>query len=240
MPNIYNIRKPATALVAIIPLLLGLLFASPSYAAGGGGGGGLGSIPADAGRQLTPEQQSAKSLKSGIRLRDKALKAEAKAAKAKTDKARDKQLARAQKQFKKAIEKQGRALQQDPRNYKAANELGFALRKTGDYRRAIGAYNYALEINPDYHQATEYRAEAFLALGLLKQTQESYMLLFRNDRDLANMLMGKIDAWAAAKQTAPEGSSLSESETAFIDWANERKNLAKLTNDLSMNNTRTW
>ena len=47
-----------------------------------------------------------------------------------------------------------------PQNYKAANELGYALRKSGDYRKAIGAYNYALEINPNFHQATEYRGEA--------------------------------------------------------------------------------
>ena len=240
MTNLSAKHRRATALLAIVPLVLGVLFVSPSHAAGSGGGGGLGSIPADSGRQLTPEQLSEKSLRSGIRSRDKALKAEAKAAKATSEKSRNKQLARAQKHYKKAVEKQGRALQQDPRNYKAANELGFALRKTGDFRRAIGAYNYALEINPNFHQATEYRAEAFLALGLLKQTQESYMLLFRNDRELASLLMGKIDAWAEAKRNAEEGEGLSEAETEFMAWADERKNLAKLTNDLSFNNTRTW
>ncbi len=206
-----------------------------ALAAGTGGGGGLSSVPSSNSRALTPEQLSDKAMRAGIRERDRALKQEAKADKAKTDKKRDKALAKAQKHYKKAIAKQGEAVRHNPRNYKALNELGYALRKTGEYGKAIGAYNLALEINPKFHQATEYRGEAFLALGYLDQTKQSYMVLFRHDRELAAQLMERMQAWAQGRQT-----TVDESEVSFIAWLEERAKLAKITNDLSLNNTRAW
>ena len=160
---------------------------------------------------------------------------EAKANAAKTPQKRDKLNNRAQKLFSKAVAKQGEAVQLDPQNYKAANELGFALRKTGDYRKAIGAYNYALDINPNFHQATEYRAEAFLALGLYEQTQQAYLRLFRESRELADQLMQSFDAWVDNQPA-----ELSPAEAAFAAWIADRKRIAKITADLSRNTSRGW
>ena len=70
---------------------------------------------------------------------------------------------------------------------------------------------------------------------MLKQTQQSYMILFRNDRNLAKMLMDKVDVWIAQRE-----GELTPAETDFVNWIGERKRLAGLTQDLSMNNTRTW
>ncbi len=218
--------------VPLVFITVALLLSGPfSFAAGSGGHDDFDPNP----RGLSVEQRSGKAFRAGIKHRDRALKHEARAAKASTDSARDKALAKAQKEYKKAITKQGEAIKIYPQNYKAANELGFALRKTGDYRKAIGAYNFALEVNPNFHQATEYRGEAFLALGMLQQTQNAYMHLFRNDRALADQLMQRIDEWVTEK-----GAEVSEAEANFIAWAQERKRLAKITADLSMNNTRTW
>lgn len=208
-----------------------LLGAQWTFAAGSGGNDDFDPNS----RGLSAEQRSAKAFRAGLKHRDRALKHEARAAKVSSDKARTKALAKAQKEYKKAINKQGEAIKLYPQNYKAANELGFALRKTGDYRKAIGAYNFALEVNPNYHQATEYRGEAFLALGMLQQAQSAYMQLFRNDRALADQLMQRIDEWAAQR-----GDDATAAEVEFIAWARERKRLAKITADLSMNNTRTW
>ena len=207
-----------------------------ALAAGSGGGGGSFSTgPVQS--TLTPEEQAERAFKQGIKHRDRALKQETKAASATTDKKRDKALARAEKSFQKAIKKQGEALSLNPKHYKAANELGYALRKTGDYRKAIGAYNYSLEINPDFHQATEYRAEAFLALGYYEEAQKSYMKLFRADRALADQLMASFVSW----QEQTSGSdNLSEAQTEFLSWVDERKRLAQATQDLSVNNTRSW
>ena len=221
--------------IAICLITLGIVGIAPiSFAAGSGGGGGSFSTgPTES--TLTPEQQSERAFKQGVKHRDRALKQETKAADATSEKKRTKALARAEKEFQKAIKRQGQALSLNPKNYKAANELGYALRKTGDFRKAIGAYNYALEINPEFHQATEYRAEAFLALGYYELAQEAYMTLFRADRALADELMAAFETWQASNT---EG--LNESQTAFVSWVEERKKLAQATQDLSMNNTRTW
>ena len=71
-----------SAKAAFVALILGIVAASiswPVLAAGSGGGGGnLSNIPTNS-RAATPEQQSEKAFRSGIKLRDKAIKQEAKA-----------------------------------------------------------------------------------------------------------------------------------------------------------------
>ena len=204
-----------------------------AQAAGSGGGGSVDAIPQR--EAVSPEEASERALRAGIRLRDKALKQEAKATNAKSDRAREKALKKATKLYERAAKKQGDALKYNPRNYAAANELGYALRKSGEYRKAIGAYNYALQLNPRFYQATEYRGEAFLALGLFAETQADYMTLFRNDQALAEMLMQKYDAWLEARN-----GSMNDSEQAFAKWVEERKAMANITGKLSQNNTRRW
>lgn len=184
---------------------------------------------------LSADQRSSNAFLAGIKHRDLALKHEARAGKAGNAEARARALAKAQLQYKKAITRQGEALDLDPENYQAANELGFALRKSGDFHKAIGAYNFALQVNPDYHQAIEYRAEAFLALGMLQKTQSAYMQLFRNDRTLADQLMQHMEAWVSMR-----GDAVTEAEASFISWVQERKRLADITADLSSNNTHPW
>ena len=198
------------------------------------GSGGMDDFDPDTAGQ-TPQERSAQAFQAGLKHRDRALKHEARAARTENQTTRDKAMAKAKHEYKKAVTKQGEAIRLFPQNYQAANELGFALRKTGDFRKAIGAYNFALGINPDYHQAAEYRAEAFLALGMLDRTRESYMHLFRNDRDLADQLMHRIEDWIAER-----GGQADETEAAFIAWAKERMRLAAVTTDLSSNNTRSW
>ncbi|XOV84122.1 MAG: tetratricopeptide repeat protein [bacterium] len=198
-------------------------------------GSSAGSVSDSAGEGLDPVQMSAKAFRTGIKHRDRALKLEARAAAATTDNARAKLLEKAKKSFNKAATKQGQALELDPQNYKAANELGFALRKTGDFRKAIGAYNYALDLNPKFHPATEYRAEAYLALGMYEKTRNAYMTLFREEPALADQLMTHIDSWRQANRD-----NRSEDAQAFVQWVEERKRLAAVTRDLSSNNTRTW
>ena len=228
-------RRLPFRLLTIVTLLASA-FAGPAQAAGSGGGGMGSGTYSEARRAMSsPEQQSAKAFRAGVKQRDKALRQEQKAAKASSDRKRDRALAKAEKYYRKAIEQQGEALRLNPRNYEAANELGFALRKTGDYRKAIGAYNYALEINPNFHPATEYRGEAFLALGMFDHAKQAYMLLFREDRELAAQLMTRFDDWREETSGEP-----SETRAAFLSWVDERKRMARITADLSLNNTRSW
>ena len=61
------------------------------------------------------------------------------------------------------------------------------------------------------------------------------MTLFRADRALSDELMTAFESWQD-NQTE----DLNDSQTAFVAWVEERKKLAQATQDLSMNNTRSW
>jgi tetratricopeptide (TPR) repeat protein len=213
------------------------LVAVPSaFAAGAGGGGGDyggGSGGGTSRSSRSPQKLAERHYESGLHAKEKAWKFEAKAAKEDDADDRAELLEKAQKAYEDAAEEQGEAVKADPKNYKAQNELGYALRKTGHYKEAIAAYDTALGLNGAFLPAVEYRAEAYLAVGQLASVKEAYMKLFRNDRKLADQLMTAIDAHLA-KQPAGEGNA------EFADWVKERKDLAKAGADLSQNNTRSW
>ena len=169
-----------------------------------------------------------------MKLKKKAWKFEEKAAKYDDRSKRDKQLAKAQKQYTRAIEQFASALRILPTYYEAATELGYALRKTGDFRRSIGAYNFALGVNPDYYEAMEYRGEALLELGMLEHAKQDYLRLFRGSPALAAELMAAMENWVADQQQTDAAS------TDFAAWVQERKELAEVSAELSMVTPRNW
>lgn len=213
----------------VIAIFLGCLAGTSTWAAGSSSV----STPTPA---QSPEEQALRSLKQGMRQRDRALQYERKAAEAASAKRRDKAHKRALKAWQKAIAMQREALRYDPRSHQAANELGYALRKTGAFDKAIASYNYALEISPDFHQAIEYRAEALLALGRFKAVQDSYMVLFRNARPLADQLMVAMKQWVLDRQDV----ELSEAESSFAAWVAGRQELAAVTQTLSHEHNHAW
>lgn len=214
-------NRKGLAITSLI-LVASLLGTSPIWAAGSGGGGGnLSSTPTA--KPKSPEHIASSSYKSGIRHKKRAWRYEDKAAASKKEKKRKSLLAKAQREYVKAKEKQAIVLQIQPRNHEAANELGYALRKSGDIQKAIGAYNYALELKPDFLPAIEYRAEAYLALGFLDETKSSYMRLFREDELLAAQLMSAITNWLET-QSEPN-----ETVEDFGRWASERQRLVSFT-----------
>jgi len=224
--------KPSTLLCTFLAVVLTAMTWSHQSAAAG--------TPADEeyafeveGRTL--QERSNDAFQAGLRHRDRGLRFETEAHDASADTLRAELTIKAQQAFKAAVEKQGEALRMHPQHYKAANELGFALRKQGKYRKAIGAYNYALTINADFHAAAEYRGQAYLALGMYEQSKRAYMHLFRQDRSLADELMTAFESWVSVQQDAFE-----QDEAAFAAWVAQRKQLASATADLTTNNTRTW
>ena len=74
------------------------------------------------------------------------------------EKAREGKWAEAAALFRKGIE-------EDAEHYKAFNMLGYSLRKMGEAKEAIAAYNRALSIKPDYAPALEYRGVAHVMAG---------------------------------------------------------------------------
>ncbi len=197
-----------------------------AHAAGSGGGGGFGSLPSPTtAKPKTPEEISAGHYAAGLKHKERAWKQEAKAAEATDEKRRERALARAEREYKKAIDRQGKAIQAMSSNYQAANELGYALRKTGDFKTALEAYDLALTIKPDYFEAVEYRGQAYLALGRFDEAKKAYMLLFNNDPELANQLINAMSRWADDNAAAP----LTQEAAAFREWVAERRALAQLT-----------
>ena len=217
-----------TALLFAAPLAFGSGSAGPM--SGGGDTGGMTSAP-----RLTPQQRAAASYNAGINHKKRAQDYEDKAATATDDKDRKKQLDKAKDQYDDAIDDYKRAIGYDPTLYQAMNELGYAYRKVGNYQDSIKAYDQALQERPNFPQAIEYRAEAYLGLSMFKEVQDSYLALVRTDQDEAAALMRAMEAWLQTHQEnqTPE-------QKAFNDWIVERKAVAMNTQSLTTNNVKNW
>lgn len=112
-----------------------------------------------------------------------------------------------------AAEHQRSALAANPQLAEAANELGYALRKTGDYKAALRTYSYALILRPDFAQAKEYQAEALLALSEFDATRSIYKDLAESAPLHAELLMQAMNAWADALKEDADAQARS-----FADW----------------------
>lgn len=59
------------------------------------------------------------------------------------------------------------------------NLLGFALRKSGDYTRALTYYRKALDFDPDHRGAHEYLGELYVETGQPQKAREQLAILVR-------------------------------------------------------------
>ncbi len=75
--------------------------------------------------------------------------------------------AKVAKRFPEAVADFRRAVDLRPNYPEAWNELGFALRQTGQNAEAIKAYDQALRLRPNFPEALEYLGEAYVKLGRL-------------------------------------------------------------------------
>ena len=210
----------ALAALALLPLSL--------YAAGG-------SAPP----QTNPEDEAAAAYKRGLEHRDKAWKLEEERDGATDEKQRAKLDNKIGKEYDKAIRAFQSATGSDPKMHQAYSSLGYALRKAGRFEESLAAYNQALELQPDYAEAIEYRAEAYLGLNRLDEVKEAYMQLFRDDRERADELMAAMENWVVQRREDSAGLD-SASVEAFAGWVEERKKVAGSTARLDSESDRTW
>ena len=120
------------------------------------------------------------------------------------------------------------AAEKDQSNLRALNLLGEVLALSAQPRKAIGAFNFALQVNPKYYPAWLARARVLLAMGVFSDVKMSYLVLARNEPAMAIELIAAIDDWIAQRENALlegtllEGGSLedqlTEAETDFIEW----------------------
>ena len=222
-------------MMRILLTLILVLSGSTAVAVGSGGGGGTASMPSTVAQ--TPEQIATGHYKSGLRYKKRAWRQEEKAAKASTLQKREKLLAKAAKNYDRALDKYVAALRADQMHHEAANELGYALRRTGRYKQAIQWYDRALELKPGFLEAIEYRGEAYLAIGDINAAKGAYMELFRNDQSLADRLLVAMEAWL--RQQA-DGSAETAEIGGFSEWLVERRQLAGITRDVALIESRQW
>lgn len=140
----------------------------------------------------------------------------------------------ARKEYAAALKDLQTAAAATPDNYRAHNGAGYALRKLGEYNRALESYERALSIAPTSTEAIEYRAEAYLGLNRLDEVKQAYMHLFVHDRAASNVLMKAMRAWAEGRRTQPGGVDPS-TVAAFDIWVRERDTLASSVGNLGHN-----
>ncbi len=123
--------------------------------------------------------------------------------------------------------------------YQAWNYIGFANRHLGNYDASLSAYAKALELNPTYPEAIEYRGEAYLGLNKLAEAKDAYMTLFRDSRSLADELMTAMHRWTDSRRKDAQGVAPADVE-AFAQWMDERTGIAAQTASLARGVSTLW
>jgi len=216
-------RKLVVAVLAVTACsMLGLPWPAPTRAMSGGSDGGSVGF-GDA--QEAPGQRAISEYRTGEQRLEKAqaLRLEIVAlqqagrgdetAKLEVEEARSYE--RAERAYRKA-------LRHDEGLFQAWSSLGYALRRQGRYDEALAAYDRAIELEPRYVEAVEYRAEAYLQLGRLEDAKSEYLRLSGWVPAMALRLRQKMDLWYRSR-TAEPGSIDAEEVAGFGRWLDERR-----------------
>jgi tetratricopeptide (TPR) repeat protein len=225
----------------ILILTFALIMAPGIGLANGGGGmsGGSSAGSMTGTQRGTPEDAAKSAYNSGVRSIKKAQDYDADSAKASTPEKSAKALDKAHQYYSKALEEFIDAVSGQPKMYQAWNYIGFANRHLGNYDAALSAYAKALELNPNYPDAIEYRGEAYLGLNKIDDAKAAYMTLFAQSRPLADQLMTAMRRWTDARRADAQGVP-SEVLDAFSKWVDERSGVAAQTASLAAGAPTTW
>src|SRR5262245_36817065 len=188
------------------------------------------SMPSSSGSAArSPEERAIDSYKSGDEHRLRGKKYEEQAMD-KQGTERDKLMVRAKGEFDRSYKDFRSAAQLNPKLFQAYNGMGFALRKMGDYAKALEMYDQAIKMaEPQgfFSEAVEYRAEAYLGLNRIDDAKKAYLDLFAADRKQADLLMVAMKQWVEQKKANPAGVDAAALE-GFTKWVGERSEVAKV------------
>jgi len=229
-----KITRPTGSVLALAATLL-----LPAVAGASGSGSSSMSLPRNQQQQLTPEQEAVTFYNDGISYRDKAVKLEKEAETEADAGKRQKLEAKAKDKHEDSIKKFVKATEKNPALFQAWGSLGYAYRKVGNYNASLAAYGKALEIQPNYTPAIEYRAEAYLGLNQLDSVKSVYMQLFTMDRPRADELAAAIDKWLEKRKTDPAGLDPAQLQE-FSAWAAQRKQLASQVSSVASPRHERW
>ena len=209
--------NPRRTTLTLLSLLLLCCPLAPARAAG--------SAPAP---KATPMDASAESFNRGIRYRDKAWELEGELADATSDKKRAKLESKIERQYKNAVQQFESAVEANPGMHQAWGSLGYGLRKLGDYDASLEAYDKALELQPDYAEAIEYRGEAYLGLDRVEDAKTAWEALSTSAPALSNDLLVAMEGWVESRAAEPGAVEPAVIE-AFASWVAERSMRAQPT-----------
>ncbi len=215
-------------------LLLGSLGGAVVEASGSGGGG----VPMPLMKDKTPYEEANDLFNRGLQIRNKGWKMEEKAEGSSAG-AAAKLEAKALKQYEKAAGVFRSAVSNRPNFYQAWSELGYVLRRTGNYKDSLEAYDKSLALNPNYGNAIEYRAEALLGLNQPKEAQQAHARLSILDPGLAEELLEAIDDWVAERQANADGLA-PELVNEVGEWVRSRRDLGKTVAAVEAGTARSW
>jgi len=181
-------------------------------------------VPKSASTSADPDIQAKVLYNTGIEEVRKADDADASTAKL-AGEAKAQAAEEARTLYSTALGKFQRAVRLDTGMFQAWNYVGYTNRKLGDYDEALGAYERALALQPDYPEAIEYRAEAYLAVGRLKDAEQSYLDLFAGHRAIADKLLDAMKTWVASQRVTASGTRTGEVND-LDKWVQERSQIA--------------
>lgn len=186
------------------------------------------------------EAMAVAAYNKGLDNRNRGVKAEEQAAKSAQPADRLKYEKQARAEFGRALKSFQEAARLNPALPQAWNGMGYASRKLGDFKKALEHYDRALKIAPNFPDAIEYRAEAYLALQRLDDAKDAYLALFAIDRQQADLLMKAMHAWVAKRKVEPRGAdpaAVADLET----WIAERTAIAQVTRSMGRDTAhRSW
>jgi tetratricopeptide (TPR) repeat protein len=175
---------------------------------------------------MSPQDNAMRSFHDGLRYRDRAWKAEKELATTQDAAQRQKLSDAVRKSYEADVRSQRTAINDNPNMFQAHTEVGYALRKTGNYDDALKAYDKALELMPNYGEAIEYRAEAYLGLNRVDDAKNSYLTLYNGGaKELAKQLGDAMQKWVADRKSNP-GSVAATSIDDFAKWIGQRSEIA--------------
>lgn len=176
--------------------------------------------------QVDPKNEAVNSYNDGLRYRDRAWGYEKELATTTDPAKRAKLEEQIRKTYAAAVRSQRAAIKNNSQLFQAYSELGYALRKSGDYPAALEAYDKALSLMPNYAEAIEYRAEAFLGLDRVADAREAYLLLFNGgDRNNAGLLATAMTKWLE-QHRANAGNVPAQTIDEFGTWLTQRKEIS--------------
>lgn len=223
-----------TILIIAILALSSAGVATNAFASGGGS-----SAPPPSAPPEDPQVVAVRHYNTAVQLRERATRLTAELRTIEDEKKRGKTEKKIANSYRSAERELRSAIRLNQRMFQAHSDLGYALRKQGQYEEALASYDTALALSPGYVEAIEYRAEAYLGLGRVEEAKSAYMTLFESDRGRADELLDAMRTWVEEKRVDP-GSVSNAAVEDLAAWVATRGSVARQVVPIDQQATRGW